>query len=131
MAKDISKWPLLVLMEHFNAWIASARSPALWNPEADHQCWADSLRGEAKEVIIWLELKGLDEAASQLEKRMAAFRAAVWEFQHACEGTYPPEDEHCHELAEVMVHKAGLVAGICEDLDQEVPQDVWEGFLDA
>jgi hypothetical protein len=130
MATDLSQWPLLVLMEHFNAWIASARSPALWNPEADHQCWADSLRGEAKEVVVWLELRGLDEAASQLEEGVAAFRAAVWEFQHACEGTYAPDDEHCHELAEVMVQKAELAAGICEDLDQEVPQQAWEGFLD-
>lgn len=130
MAVDISKWPLLVLMEHFNTWISSARSPAIWNPEADHQCWADGLRAEAKGIIVWLELKGLDEAASQLDERMAAFRMAVWELQHACEGTYPPEGGQCRDLAAAMIRKAELVAGACEDLDQEVPHDAWEGFFD-
>jgi len=131
MAKDISQWPLLVLMEHVNEWVASVRSETFWNTRVEHEHWAERLREEAKGIIVWLELRGHNEAASQLDTRMAAFRKAVWEFQHACEGTYPPEDSRCRDMAEVMIHKAELVAGVCEGLDQEVPQDVWEGFLDA
>jgi len=30
MANDISQWPLLMLMQHVNERIASARSPHFW-----------------------------------------------------------------------------------------------------
>ena len=128
MAVDISKWPLLVLMESFNQWIASARSSDFWDPQADHQYRAESLRTEAKEVIVWLEIKGLDEAAFQLEQSVVAFRGAAWDLQHACQSTYGPEDDHCRALAAALIEEAESVAGVCEDLDQEVPRGAWEGF---
>ena len=89
MAKDLSQWPLLVLMEQVKEWVVSAQSREFWHTLIEHEHWAERLREEVKTTVVWLELKGQEEAASQLEDRMSAFRQAVWEFQHACDGTYP------------------------------------------
>jgi len=128
MAVDLSKWPLLVFMEHVNEWKDSARSDAFWETLTEHTRWANRLRDEAKGLIVWMELNGLADQASQLDKRMEGFRKELWTFQKACEGTFPPEDWHCREQRETLIDSASLVAGIAEDLNDEVAEAVWEGF---
>lgn len=130
MAVDLSKWPLLVLMEHVNRWKKSAQSDAFWETSVEHVWWTQRLRDEAKGIIVWLELRGLEEQASRLDERMSDFREAIWEFEHACEGTYPPEDWACQEQREEMIDKAGWVVGTAEDLNDEVDERVWEGYDD-
>lgn len=128
---DISQWPLLVLMENINAWCASARGEDFWRDTVEHRMWADRLRDEAKGIIIWLELRGQDDAATQLDEAMGAFREAVWSFKEACEGVYPADDPGCRDARHAMIDAAGRVSGVAEDLDSELPADVWEGFFDA
>ncbi len=131
MAKDLSQWPLLVLMEHIDEWVKAARSPEFWNPEADFGSWAERLWAEAKDIIVWLELKGQDDAAAPLDESVASFRSAYREFEEACRFGYPPEDVHCRELSEELIERAAKLSGACEDLDAELPPDVWEGFWDG
>ncbi len=130
MAKDISQWPLLVLMEHVDEWVSAARDRYFWRDMTEHRMWADRLREEAKRIIVWLELKGQDEAAARLDEEMGKLRQAMWNLQEACANVFPPGKPRCEDAREAMIDKAEKVAGAAEDLDQEVPEEAWEGFLD-
>ncbi|MCC5831105.1 MAG: hypothetical protein JJU36_16815 [Phycisphaeraceae bacterium] len=128
---DISPWPLLLLMERLDAWRDSARGEDFWRDTVEHRSWADQLRDEAKGIIVWLELKGQDDAAARLDEAMGNFRQAIWNFQEACEGVYPADDPRCRDARDAMIEAAGRASGAAEDLDSELPADVWEGFFDA
>ena len=128
MAVDLSKHPLLALMDHVNRWAKSARSEAFWQALAEHLGWAERLRDEAKGILVWLELRGEGAAAARLDEAMGKFREALWAFERACDGTYPPEDARCRERREALLERAGQVAGVAEDLDNQVPDGVWEGY---
>jgi hypothetical protein len=128
---DISQWPLLLFMERLNAWRASARGEYFWRDTVEHRRWADQLRDEAKGIIVWLELRGQDDAAARLDEAMGAFREAIWDFQEACEGVYPADDPRCRDARDEMIEVAGRAVGLAEDLDSELPVGVWEGFFDA
>jgi len=128
--KDVSGWPLLVLMDQVKEWADSARSEALGQTRAEHAMWAERLRGSAKEVVVWLELHGQEAAAGELDAAMVQFREAVWVFGRACVGAYPPDDAQCREWRERMIGSADHVSGVCEDLHGTVPRGTWEGFPD-
>jgi len=128
MAVDLSRWPLLALMENINRWERSARSDDFWRTLTEHIHWANSLRDEAKGIIVWLELNRLEETASRLDEAMRCFREALWEFEHVCEGTYSPDDPRCRERREAFIETAARVAGVAEALDGEVAERVWEGY---
>jgi hypothetical protein len=130
MAIDISKWPLLAFMEHVNQWATSAQGERFWRDMVEHRMWADRLREEAKGIIVWLELKGQDAAVARLDEAMGELRRSVWDFMEACKGVYPPEEPRCQDAREAMIATAGRVAGAAEDLHDEVPEEVWEGFFD-
>ena len=97
----------------------------------EHRLEADRLREEAKRIIVWLELKSQDQAATRLDSSMADLREAMGDFQEACEGVYPPDEPRCRDAREAMIEAAGRVAGTAEDLQDELPEDVWEGFFDV
>lgn len=129
-APDYSHRPLLVFVDQVNDWAAIARSADYWHVMAEHCRSAENLRDEGKRIILWLELKGHDDAAAQLDEAMAALRRALWNLQEACEGVYPPDESRCVDALEVVVDKASKLAGAAEDLDDEVPEEAWEGFFD-
>lgn len=131
MTPDLSQWPLLVLMERINKWVKAARSQDLWHPEAYFDSWVNQLWADAKDIIVWLELRGQDEAAAHLDDCVAGFRNAYREFEEACSVSYPPDDPGCRDLAEEVIREAEKLSGACEDLDAELPPEVWEGFWDG
>lgn len=131
MATDLSKWPLLVLMEHIDEWVKAAQSPDFWHPEADFRSWAERLWAEAKDVIVWLELRGQDVAAAHLDESMSSFRSAYRKFEEAYRFGHPSEDFASRELAEELIERAAKFSGACEDLDAELSPEVWEGFWDG
>jgi len=130
MSYDPYQQPLLAFMDRVHKWSASLEGEHFWRM-VEPQRGAEQLRAEAKDIIVWLELKGQEDAAAQLDDAMAGLRRAVWDFEEACEGVYPPEDFRCEEAREAMVEAAGPVEGAAEDLDDEIPPEVWEGFLDG
>ena len=131
MAVDLSRWPLLVFVEHVERWRKSADSPSFWETMVEHVLGTHELRDEAKGLIIWMELNGLERQAAELENRLSDFRRAMWEFEHACEGVYPPENAVCRERKEAIVERASRLSGVAEDLNEEVAETVWEGYADA
>ena len=130
MAVDLSKHPLLALMEDVNRWGRSTQSEHFWRAIGDHLLWAGQLRDEAKGIIVWLELKGLEEEASRLDEAMSNFREAVWEFEDLCRDTYPPDDFRCRQRRGQLIEDASCVADVAEELDDEVPATAWEGYGD-
>ncbi len=128
MAVDLSKWPLLAFMEHVNQWATSARGDHFWRDMVEHRMWADQLREEAKAAIVWLELRGQEDAAGRLDAGMVDLREAITNLRGVCEGVYPPENLRCEGAREAMVEAAQKVAGVAEDIQDEAPEQVWEGF---
>jgi hypothetical protein len=131
MAKDVSDWPLLALMENVGRWARSAGRDEFWRDRVEHRMWADELRDVAKGIIVWLELRGRDEDAARLEEGIGRLRRALGDLQEACEGVYPPEDPRCNDARAAVIDAADRLAGVAEDLDQEVPEEAWEGFFDV
>jgi len=54
MTIDISKWPVLVLMENISKWAKSAQGRHFWEDFTKHKMWAERLRQDAKSIIVWL-----------------------------------------------------------------------------
>ena len=135
MSDYTSKYPLLALMDTLHGWAKGVRHEDFWHEgnSADYVNAIEDVRRQAKGLIVWMELKGLEEEAIRLEAKMEEFREAVWNFQHACDyaSEYPPDDDDCNKHREEMAERAEYVAGCAEDLNDEIDSSIWEGFYDA
>jgi hypothetical protein len=131
MEVDISQWPLLVLMEHLREWIRFAKKGDFWRYGVEQCMELESMRDEAKGIIIWLELKGQEDAASQLDDIMSELRCAMWHLQEQSDHVYPHGDPGCEDALESLIDAASRASGAAEDLQDEVPDAVWEGFFDV
>jgi hypothetical protein len=92
----------------------------------------EQFRSPAKAIIVWLELHGRDADAAEVDDAMAALRETARRFDS---GELQPvfderTDEHLSPL-ELLIQAASEATGRLEDLDDEIPQDVWQGFGDA
>jgi hypothetical protein len=92
----------------------------------------ERFREPAKAIIIWLELCGRDADAAEVDDAMVALRDAARRFDV---GELKPvaderADEHLSPL-ELLIKVAEETASRLEDLDAEIPSDVWQGFGDA
>jgi len=126
-----SHLPLLALMDRISDWRRSARGEHFWEHIVDHMQWANRLRGETKQIILWLELRKRTEDADRLDAAMAGWRRALWELDDACQGVYPPDHPPCRQARKRLIDEADRLAGVAEDLDQDVPESVWEGYVDG
>ena len=127
MAKDISQRPLLTLMENMHKWVkSSSRKAGFWKHGEEHRRWGDKLMEDAKGIIIWLELKGQDEAAARLDNERREFRQAGWAYYSKC----MEEDPSCYDAYLRWLEVGNSFIGAAKDLDDEVLKDVWEGFFD-
>ena len=135
MSDYVSKYPLLALLDTLRGWAEGVRLEHFWREgnSADYVNAIEDIRRQAKELIIWMELKGLENEAIRLEAEMEEFREAVWNFQHTCDhaSDYPPDDDGCNKHREDMAEKAECVSGCAEDLNDEIDSSIWEGFHDA
>jgi hypothetical protein len=92
----------------------------------------ERFREPAKAIIIWLELCGRDANAAEVDDVMAALRETARRFDT---GALRPvlgarADEHQSPL-DLLIEAAEKTAGRLEDLDADIPSDVWQGFGDA
>ncbi len=135
MSDYASKYPLLAFMDTLNRWTAGVRHEDFWREgnDVDYVNYVEEIRQQAKELIIWMELKGYEEQAIRLEFEMQAFRQAVWDFKHTCDYSshYPPDDDDCNQRRDVMAEQAEIVAGCAEDLNDEIDSSIWEAFINA
>lgn len=89
----------------------------------------EQFRGPAKAIIVWLELHGRDADAAEVDDAMAALRETARRFDT---GELKPifdecADEHLSPL-DLLIQAASETAGRLEDLDANIPSDVWQGF---
>ncbi len=135
MSDYASKYPLLALLDTLREWAEGVRHEDFWREgnDVDYVNAIEDVRRQAKGLIVWMELKGIEEEAIRLEAEMEEFREAVWSFQHACDyaSDYPPDDDDCNKHREEMAERAECVGGCTEDLNEEIDASIWEGFDDA
>lgn len=92
----------------------------------------ERFREPAKAIIVWLELRGRDANAAEIDDAMAALRETARRFDTG--ELKPVFDERADERVsalELLIHAASETASRLEDLDADIPSDVWQGFGDA
>jgi hypothetical protein len=133
--------PLTQLRRDVGEWIDFLRRSGLprWgdgpdDPDQDIRASEEleRFRAPAKAIIIWLELCGRVADAAEVDDAMAASREAARRFDT---GELKPlfddrADEHLSPL-EMLIKVAEETASRLEDLDADIPSDVWQGFGDA
>jgi hypothetical protein len=92
----------------------------------------EQFRAPAKAIIIWLELRGRDADAAEVDDAMAALREAA---RHFDTGELKPvlderAGEHLSPL-DLFIQAASETVSRLEDIDADIPSDVWQGFGDA
>lgn len=92
----------------------------------------EQFREPAKDIIVWLELHGRDADAAEVDDALAALRETARRFDTG--GLEPVYDERADEYAsplDLLIEAASEAAGRLEDLDDQLPETVWQGFGDA
>jgi len=92
----------------------------------------EEFREPAKAIIIWLELRGRDTDAAEVDDAMADLRETA---RHYDAGELQPvfierSDEPVSPLDQ-FIEAASRAAGRLEDLDGTIPASVWRGYDDA
>lgn len=130
--------PLTQLVQDFIAWVSMLRGVGLrrrgkGRDDSDRDVRAsdelERFREPAKAIIIWLDLCGRDADAAEVDDAMTALRETARRFDA---GELEPvlderADEHLSPL-ELLIEAAETTASRLEDLDGEIPSDVWQGF---
>lgn len=91
----------------------------------------ERFREPAKAIIIWLELCGRDADAAEVDDATASLREVARRFDAS--ELKPVLDERAgeHSPLDLLIQAASETAGRLEDLDADIPSDVWRGFSDA
>ncbi len=135
MSDYADKYPLLALMDILREWTEGVRHVDFWQEgnNVDYVNYVEDIRQEFKELILWMELKGVKEEALRLEYEMQTFRKAVWDFKYQCKHScnYPPEDEDCYQLRYKMAEQAEILSSCAEDLNDEIDSSIWEEYVNA
>lgn len=133
--------PLTQLVQEFADWVSILRRVGLRrrceepdDPDQDVRATdeLERFREPAKAIIVWLELCGRDADAAEVDDAMAALRETARRFDT---GELKPvlnehADEHVSPL-DLLIQAASETASRLEDLDADIPSDVWQGFGDA
>lgn len=92
----------------------------------------EQFRQPAKDIIVWLELRGCSIEAAAVDDALAALREAARAYDA---GELRPEsaalaDEPLTPLDQ-LIESAHATVGRLEDLLDELPAAIWQGFDDA
>lgn len=123
--------PLLWILLQLQKWVESAQRESFWQTIVEHEMEAEGLHDLTKHALVWLELRGCEEGASEIDESLSEFMDAVWEFGESTKLEYPPDSLRCRESQEDMVEACNRLAGRVEDVAGELPGTVWEGFEDG
>jgi hypothetical protein len=95
--------------------------------------WPPTSPQRSKELVVWLELQGCNDAAAKIDTARAALKEAWWKFdrQRARAGADANVDSRCRRSLESLIAAAARLKGVVEDVASEVPESVWDGFRDA
>lgn len=133
--------PLARLVTRLHDWVATLRRFGLVRrgvgPDDPDQPVAaiaefEQFRQPAKDIIVWLELRGRNIEAAEVDDALAALREVARAYDA---GEPQPEflaraDEPLTPLDQ-LIEAAQDTVGRLEDLLDELPAAIWQGFDDA
>ena len=92
----------------------------------------EPLRQPAKDIILWLELRGREIEAAAVDDAMAGLRdvARAYDTGELQPGSAARADEPLTPLDQ-LIEAAQATLGRLEDLLDEIPAAIWQGFDDA
>lgn len=90
-------------------------------------------RQAAKEITVWLEMRGYNEAAAEIDQASAALNEAWRDFEYHCDPNVPDAiaDPVRRRALELAVEAVSVLSGALEDIADELPEAAWEGFNDV
>jgi len=91
------------------------------------------LKEDAAAMIVWLEIKGRSSDAGIIDGAITALDQVARAYDHGEIITRPPVNEFAEPETPVeqLRETVSQTAGRLEDLLNELPEDVWEGYGDA
>lgn len=90
-------------------------------------------RNAAADLIVWLEVKGRSREAGEIDDALASMLEVARAYDRGELQAWLPDDERAGpvEPLDQLVDAMRAAAGRLEDLDGEIPAEVWEGYDDA
>jgi hypothetical protein len=91
------------------------------------------IRHVAADLIAWLEIKGRSEDAGEVDDAITSMIEVARAFDRGELRAWLPDDDRAapveaiDQLREMII----VAASRLEDLDDEIPAEVWEGYDDA
>jgi hypothetical protein len=139
--QDEREQPLTKLVSDLSRWISvltrdglRRRGEGSDDPDQSVTTCAEleRFREPAKAIIVWLEVRGRDADAAEVDDAMAGLRETA---RYYDAGELQPlfcdrSDEPLSPLDQ-LIEVATRAAGRLEDLDGTIPAGVWQGFGDA
>lgn len=132
MPIEPTKLPPIRLLFDLNEWAVCAQE-TFFRRRVEQASQLATHRQGAKEITVWLEIRGYSDAAAEIDQASTALNEAWWDFEYHCERIEPDAiaDPDCRRALELAVEAAGILSGALEDIADEVPEAVWEGFDDV
>ena len=90
-------------------------------------------RNAAADLIVWLEIKRRSDDAGEVDDAIASMLEVARAYDRGDLQAWLPDDERAGpvEPLDHLVDTIRAAAGRLEDLDGEIPAEVWEGYDDA
>jgi len=90
-------------------------------------------RHSAADLIVWLEMKRRSEDADEIDDAVASMIEVARSYDRGELGARLPDDERAGPVEPIdqLRGAIGIAASRLEDLDDEIPVEVWEGYEDA
>lgn len=90
-------------------------------------------RNAAADLIVWLEIKGRPDDAGEIDDAIASMLKVARAYDRGELQAWLPDDERAGpvEPLDRLVDAMRAAAGRLENLDGEIPAEVWEGCDDA
>ncbi len=133
--------PLDHLVSCLRDWLDVLQQTGLWcrgeGPDDPDQIVpaseeVEQFREPAKAIIVWLEMRGRKGDAYEVDDAMAALQGAARQYDAGELHPMPIDnsDEYATPLDQ-LIDTASESIGRLEDLDGDIPAEVWQGFDDA
>lgn len=92
-----------------------------------------SFRNAAAGLIVWLEIKGRSNDAGEIDDAITSMIEVARVYDRGELQAWLPDDERADpvEPLDQLVDAMRAAAGRLEDLDDQIPAEVWEGYDDA
>ena len=122
--------PIGSLADQLEGW--SCDPEVFWQHCVEQLMELESMRQSAKDITVWLELRGLDDDGGEVDDAVASVREAAREFNEACSNSaeYPPESISCQNLRDRLIETAQEAVQRLLAVDGDLSDNVFQGFGD-